>query len=163
MKKFAYFQACYCLVGVISFQTVNKMYWEVTADIFLQTRSDSMFRNRFERILPNLHLCGNEQFINNTNSRSSFLFNKSNKRFLKFRTNPSYDSLLRNSSQQAANKQQFNSREIEDLISCCRGIRLFYRPYGGAQKEKQVVLSTKWGLGENVALRLIMLNSNCQF
>ena len=39
----------------------RKMYWVTTPNTFVLARSDSMFRNTFERILWNLHLCDNEQ------------------------------------------------------------------------------------------------------
>ena len=39
----------------------RKMYWETTPNTFVLARSNSMFRNTFERILWNLHLCDNEQ------------------------------------------------------------------------------------------------------
>ena len=38
------------------------MYWKTTADTFVQAMSYSMYRYTFERILWNLHLCGNKQF-----------------------------------------------------------------------------------------------------
>ena len=39
----------------------RKMYWESPPDTFVQAKSDSMPCDPFERILPNLHLCENEQ------------------------------------------------------------------------------------------------------
>ena len=83
-EKCPYFPACYCFVGVTSFQTVNKMYWEQTADIFCRQGLIQCFvigSSVFFRIFI---FVATKNFINNTNCRSSFLFNKSNKRFLKF-------------------------------------------------------------------------------
>ena len=40
------------------------MYWETTPDAVVQTVSDSMSRNEFERILRNLHLCDKTKLDN---------------------------------------------------------------------------------------------------
>ena len=39
----------------------RKMYWETTLNTCVQARSDSVPRDKFERILGNLYLSDNEQ------------------------------------------------------------------------------------------------------
>ena len=41
------------------------------------------------------------------------------------------------------------------LVAEAYGYLVHYRPYQGAKKGKQVATPTKWGLGENVVLRLV--------
>ena len=58
-------------------------------------------------------------------------------------------------------RQQINNNLIQDEYKICVvfaeacGNIVHFRPYEGAKKGKQVASSTKWGLGENVVLRLI--------
>ena len=39
----------------------HKMYWEATPATFVKAKSDSVSRNKFERIPRNLHFCENDQ------------------------------------------------------------------------------------------------------
>ena len=60
MKQFAYPQACYCLMGAISFQTV-KCTGRRPLLRYFYTMSDSMHCDTFARIPRSLDLCDNEQ------------------------------------------------------------------------------------------------------
>ena len=104
-----------------------------------------MSRNTFWRILQNLHLCDN--LINKTNSRSFFQWLISQigdfwSSLSTGTTNPSYDSLLKNSCR--------FKRNIKSNSYLVR-----YRPYQDTNKEKQGASSTKWKSGHNVVLQLM--------
>ena len=63
MKRFAYFQACYCLLDSMSFQTIKCTGRRPLplSNTFKTTISDSMPRDTFERIPRNLKLWDNSQ------------------------------------------------------------------------------------------------------
>ena len=58
-------------------------------------------------------------------------------------------------------RQRINSKSIQEKykilfpVTEAYGYLVHYGPYQGAKKEKQVASPTKWGLGENVVLRLV--------
>ena len=58
-------------------------------------------------------------------------------------------------------KHQINNKSIQEeykiwvLVAEAYGYVVQFRPYHGTRKEKQVASSTKWGLGENIILRLM--------
>ena len=116
-----------------------------------------MPRNTFECILHYLHLCVNEQ-LDKQDRFSKFLpvIKKSSRRFFSSSlstgtTNPSYDSLLRNSWQQETNKQQVDSRGISNLIP----IQFIIDHIKVQRKENRLLPLINRELGDNVVLRLI--------
>ena len=100
MKKIAYFQACYYLVGAMSFQTVKYIRRRPLVLLCKQgliqcfVIRSSVFFGIFIFVTTN-------NLINKTNSRSSFpsLISQIGDYVSTGRTNPSYDSLLRNAWQ----------------------------------------------------------------
>ena len=58
-------------------------------------------------------------------------------------------------SRQRVNKSIQEEYKMEFLVAEAYGYLVHYRPYQGAMKGKQVASSTKWGLRENVILRLM--------
>ena len=58
-------------------------------------------------------------------------------------------------SMQRINKSIQEEYKIWILVAETHGYAVQFRPYQGAKKGKQFVSSTKWGLKENVVLRLI--------
>ena len=62
-------------------------------------------------------------------------------------------------------RQRINNKSIQDdykiwvLVAEAYGYVIQFEPYQGVKKGKQVASSTKWGLGENVALRYHIFSS----
>ena len=116
IKKFASFQAGYCLVGVISFQTV-KCFVRRPLILLCKQGLIQWFDIRLSIVFGIFIFVTTKYLINKTNSRSSYPWLISQiGDFWSYlstgSTNPSYGSLLRNLWQQATNKQQDDSRGI---------------------------------------------------
>ena len=116
LKKFASFQAWYCLVGVINFQTVKCI---VRQPLILLCKQGLIqcFDIRLSIVFGIFIFVTTKYLINKANSRSSYPWLISQiGDFWSYlstgTTNPSYGSLLRKLWQQATNKQQDDSRGI---------------------------------------------------
>ena len=68
------------------------MYWETKLDAFVQAMSNRMSYNTFERILRNLHFCGNEQLDKTDKFILQVFFQRKEQSHRRI-----YASLLRNS------------------------------------------------------------------
>ena len=83
------------------------------------------------------------------------MINKSNRRFLKFSFNRYNKSIVWFPVKElmAVGNELMTGRFKRNIKS--NSYLVHYRPYQGANKGKQVASSTKWGLRDNVVLRLM--------
>ena len=112
-----------------------------------------MFRNRFKRILRNLHLCDNEQLDKQEKlSKLRPFVSELIRRLLKFSFLFSYGT--HGSRQRTNNKPVREGYNIWVLTKAYDYVFQF-EPYQGVTKGKQFASPTKWSLGENAVLWLM--------
>ena len=125
----------------------------MTPDTLIQTMSDSMPRDTFERILRNQNLYENEQLDKeNKFLNLRLVINGLNKRFLNFSfngENKTTDESTISYYKTHSDRQRINNKPIRVgyniwVLAETYGYVVQFGPNQGVKKEKQVASSFKW-------------------
>ena len=126
--------------------------------------SDWMFRNRFKRILRNLHLCDNEYFDKQEKLTKLCPFiSELIRRLLKFSfngENKSIDEYMISYYGTHGSRQRINNKPVRVgyniwVLTKAYDYVFQFEPYQGVTKDKQFASPTKCRLGENLVLWLM--------